>query len=54
MTTTVQRNDDPDATQAIGLHRAGEPPTPRRTARGGHRGFAAVLPWNWFRRGDHQ
>lgn len=42
---------DPDATQAIGLHRAAEPPTPRDGDRPRVRGIARVLPWNWFRGG---
>lgn len=42
-------DDDIDRTQFIGLHRHGEPATPRpeRTARGGWR---VVLPWTWRRR----
>jgi hypothetical protein len=44
-----------DGAPYAGRHRRREPdlPTPgrvERTRRGGVRGFAAVLPWNWRRR----
>lgn len=48
--TVPVRAGDPNATQAIGLHRAAEAPTPRQERRR-PRGIARVLPWNWGRRG---